>query len=87
MNTLTLTPNFKLSENKKDVLIAMISYLCLFLFMYTAYTKLADHERFYNGLSNVHLISRWAFLASLLRSVWEILVSILLIVPKRSKPG
>lgn len=76
-----------MSENKKAILITVIRYLCLFLFVYTAYAKLVDHERFYRGLTKVYMVSNQASVISYLVPSVEILISILLIVPKTFKVG
>lgn len=87
MNATTLIPNLRMSDSKKEIIITFIRYLCIFLFVYTAYAKLADHERFYKGLTNVHLISGYALVITYAVPLAEILVSILLIIPKTIKVG
>lgn len=87
MNALTLTINSRLTQSKKELIISIIKYLCLFLFIYTAYAKLADHDRFYKGLTRVHLVSGYAMVISYLVPVVEILISILLIIPNTVKIG
>ncbi|SEN08485.1 Methylamine utilisation protein MauE [Mucilaginibacter gossypiicola] len=87
MNSLTLTINSYLTSNKKELIISIVKYLCLFLFIYTAYAKLADHDRFYKGLTKVHLVSGYAMVISYLVPAIEILISILLIIPNTVKIG
>jgi Ca2+/Na+ antiporter len=76
-----------MSENKKEILITVFRYLCLFLFVYTAYAKLIDHERFFRGLTKVHMVSNHAAVISYLVPLVEIVISILLIVPNTIKIG
>jgi len=64
-----------------------IRLACMFLFLYTAYAKLIDHERFVKGLTKVRLISAFAVYISWLVPLVEILVFILLLIPKTVKPG
>lgn len=87
MNAITLTINSHLTSNKKELIISIVKYLCLFLFIYTAYAKLADHDRFYKGLTRVHLVSGYAMVISYLVPAVEILISILLIIPNTVKIG
>lgn len=87
MNALILPSSSRLSQNKRELIILIIKYLCLFLFVYTAYAKLADHARFYKGLTRVHLVSGYAMAITYLVPIVEILVSILLIIPNTLKAG
>ena len=82
---LTVTTQF--SEGTKEILFNIIRYLCLFLFAYTAYSKTIDHTRFLHGLTKVHLISSYATLISFVVPTVEVIVSILLIIPKTVKAG
>ena len=87
MNTITFNSSIKISDSKKEILITITRYLCLFLFVYTAYAKLVDHERFYKGLANVHMVRHYAAFVSYFVPLAEVLISILLIVPKTIKLG
>jgi hypothetical protein len=78
---------FRLSELVKERIIIGIRYICLFLFMYTAYAKIVDHERFYKGLTRVHVISAFAVFISYAVPVIEIIVSVLLLIPQTEKAG
>lgn len=78
---------FKFSETAKDRIKTFIRIACMFLFMYTAYAKLVDHDRFLRGLSQVHIISGFAVYVSWFVPVSEILTFILLLVPKSVKLG
>ena len=87
MNALTLTAFPFISGPAKQRIINGIRYICLFLFVYTAYAKIIDHDRFLHGLTKVHLVSRNAGLIAVLVPVIEVAVSALLIVPKTLKAG
>jgi len=87
MTTITLSPISRLSDSTKDKIVNGIRYICLFLFAYTAYAKIIDHDRFLHGLTRVHLISGFAVLISFLVPVVEVLVVILLIIPRTLKIG
>lgn len=87
MNAITLSPSSRLSQSKKELIILIIKYLCLFLFVYTAYSKLVDHDRFYKGLTRVHLVSGYAMAISYIVPIFEIVISILLIMPNTIKMG
>jgi uncharacterized membrane protein YkgB len=78
---------FRLSELAKERIIIGIRYICLFLFMYTAYAKIVDHDRFYKGLTRVYLISAFAVFISYAVPVIEIIVSIFLLIPQTAKAG
>ncbi|MCO5950695.1 MauE/DoxX family redox-associated membrane protein [Mucilaginibacter flavidus] len=78
---------FQLTNKGKDRLILAICSLCIFLFLYTACAKLMDHGRFLNGLYNVEVIGRFAFYISWLVPLAEILIAILLIIPRTLKLG
>ncbi|MET3981882.1 hypothetical protein ABIB39_004499 [Mucilaginibacter sp. UYP27] len=77
----------RLSELAKERIIIGIRFICLFLFLYTAYAKIVDHARFYKGLTRVHLISAFAGFISYAVPVIEIIVSILLLIPQTAKAG
>ena len=87
MTTITLSPISRLSDSTKDKIVNGIRYICLFLFAYTAYAKIIDHDHFLHGLTRVHLISGFAVLISFLVPVVEVLVVILLIIPRTLKIG
>lgn len=87
MTTITLSPISRLSNSTKDKIVNGIRYICLFLFAYTAYAKIIDHDRFLHSLTRVHLISGFAVLISFLVPAVEVLVVILLIIPRTLKIG
>lgn len=87
MTAITLSLISRLSKPTKDKFVNGIRYICLFLFAYTAYAKIIDHDRFLRGLTRVHLISGFAGLISFLVPAVEVLVVTLLIIPRTAKVG
>jgi hypothetical protein len=86
-NAIVMASFTQISETKKIRIVTIIKYACLFLFAYTAYSKVIDHTRFLNGLRNVHLISPISNVIAIMVPVIEIVVSILLIIPRTMKIG
>jgi len=78
---------FQLSQPAKAATAAIISWMCMALFLYTAYAKIEDHQRFLGGLQNVHLIGGMAWPISFLVPIVEILVAVLLLIPKARRAG
>lgn len=78
---------FQLSENSKEKIIDAICWLCMALFVYTAYAKLIDHPRFLKGLTRVHIISNFALVLSYSVPIMEIFIALLLLIPKTVKTG
>ena len=76
-----------MSEPAKEKIISTLCWICMALFLYTAYAKIADHHRFLEGLTRVHLISSFAELISFVVPVVEILVALLLLIPQAAKIG
>lgn len=78
---------FHLSKPAKDKIITTICWLCMALFLYTAYAKIVDHARFLAGLSRVHLINGVAKYISYAVPAAEIIVALLLLIPQSAKIG
>ena len=78
---------FQLTNKGKDRLILAICLICMFLFLYTACSKMIDHARFLRGLYHVKIISRFAFYISWLVPLAEVLAAILLVIPRTVKLG
>lgn len=78
---------FQLSNRFRDILIFLICLICLVLFLCTAYDKVIDHQRFYEGLSRVAVIGYLALYISWLVPAAEVLTAILLILPWTYKWG
>ena len=60
---------------------------CIFLFLSSAYSKVAEHEKFTHGLTKVSFIGPLATLIAVLVPLLEIAITILLIIPRTSKIG
>jgi len=78
---------FLVSEQTRERTIIVIRWVCMALFVYTAYAKIIDHDRFLKGLTRVHLISGFAVVISFLVPLTEIIIALLLLIPKTSKWG
>jgi hypothetical protein len=78
---------FHVSEQTRERTIIVIRWVCMALFVYTAYAKIIDHDRFLKGLTRVHLISGFAVVISFLVPLTEIIVALLLLIPKTAKWG
>jgi hypothetical protein len=78
---------FRLSERSRERIIICIRFTCMFLFLYTAYAKSIDHDRFLKGLSRVHIINGFALYISWFVPIAETLTFILLLIPKTAKLG
>ena len=78
---------FQSSELAKERAIIVLRWLCMGLFLYTAYAKIVDHHRFLNGLTRVHIISHFAVFISFAVPLVEILVALLLLIPQTAKTG
>lgn len=73
---------YPIQTTAKQTLITCICLACIFLFTYTAYAKIVDHERFLKGLSKVQRLENYAIYISWLAPIMELLISLLLIIPK-----
>ena len=88
MESLTVKKkSYRLSEKVKEWLIFSICLICIFLFLYAAYSKIADHQRFENGLSRVALIGSAASYLAWIVPLSEIFIAVLLIIPQTYKLG
>ena len=77
----------KKSANTRQLVVTCIGLLCIFLFIYTGYSKLTDHDRFLTGLTHVKLIGRYAVFISWLVPVAELAVAALMIMPWTFEAG
>ena len=68
-------------------LILGVSLLCVFLLMYTASSKIGEHTRFLMVLNEIPFFNRTALILSWSVPFAEILISVLLIIPKTNKLG
>ncbi len=71
----------------KEIIIDIISYLFIFLFAYTAYSKGTDYTAFAKGLERHPLIAGYAEQIAWLVPASEAFVSFLLVFPKTRKVG
>jgi hypothetical protein len=78
---------FQVSELAIERITIAICWLCMALFLYTAYAKIIDHDRFLKGLTRVHLISGFAVFLSFAVPIVEIIVAFLLLIPQTEKTG
>ncbi|MDB5010794.1 MAG: hypothetical protein JWQ06_1583 [Mucilaginibacter sp.] len=78
---------FQFNGLAKERITIALRFTCMALFLYTAYAKIVDHDRFLNGLSKVHIINGFAVYISYLVPLTEILVSLLLLIPQTAKWG
>ncbi len=78
---------FQISVTTREKIITAICWLCMALFLYTAYAKIVDHARFLAGLTRVHLISGFAVFISFAVPISEIIVALLLLILDNIKIG
>lgn len=89
MNSTDITgqqPFYK-SHQAKQLLITGITGLCIFLLIYTAQAKFAEHDRFYKGLTKVQYLKEYALTISWLVPVCELAIALLLIIPTTQRLG
>jgi len=87
MDTILRNAKFQFSTRLKDRLVFLISLVCISLFVYTAYSKIIDHHRFFKGLSKVAVIGGSALYISWLVPAAEISISVLLSIPNTYRWG
>ena len=78
---------FQISELTKEKIVIAIRWICMALFVYASYAKVVDHERFLKGLTRVHIINGYAYIISMAVPISEIIVSVLLLIPRTAKIG
>jgi hypothetical protein len=86
-NTLQKPRSIKLSSKTKEWLVFVICLLSIFLFLYTAYAKLSDHKQFAYGLKQLPIIGRIASVVSWLIPITEVIIAVLMIIPRTVKFG
>lgn len=84
---ITNDTKFQMSQTTREKIITASCWLCMALFLYTAYAKIVDHARFLAGLTRVHLISGFAVFISFAVPISEILIALLLLIPMTVKTG
>ena len=78
---------FKLTNIFKGWVTFGICMICMFLFLFSAYEKIIEHDRFLIGLKKVSLMGQFAEFVAWAVPIIEIIISALLIVPKTHKWG
>ena len=86
-SVITNNARFQISELTKERIVIAIRWVCMALFIYTAYAKITDHDRFLRGLTRVHLISGFAVFISIAVPIIEIIIALLLLIPRTAKIG
>jgi hypothetical protein len=84
---LTDSLTFNSRRQIKECLIYPICLLCVFLFVYTGYTKLTDHSRFYQGLSRVDFLTPYAAVISWTVPVSELIIAAMIGIPRYYRAG
>lgn len=84
---ITRKTRFQFSNKIRERIVFSICLICMFLFLYTACSKIRDHSRFLNGLHRVEFIGKFAGYIAWFVPVAEILVAVLLLIPKTCKWG
>ena len=79
--------SFFLTEKAKGIVTEVIISAFILLFMYTATSKIYTFKSFDKVLSEVPLFGPFHLFIAVLIPVSEIIIGILLIVPKTKKPG
>jgi len=77
----------KLSINKKEYIIFIISLLFVFIFSYTAIDKLHHLEKFSRGVSKIPYVGGMAMWIGWGVPLAELLISALLIIPRYNRLG
>lgn len=79
------------SENSSGRIYSILNFLlsaaCALLFVYTALSKIEDHQRFLKGISRIELIGPYAVLISIAVPVIEIITGLLIFIPWTNKIG
>lgn len=74
-------------DRLKNIVVAVVSYLYVLLFVYAAVSKLLDFENFQVQLGQSPLLSAFAGYVAWLVPAVEILISLLLVIPRFRKIG
>lgn len=88
MESILIKPNpLKSTNQAKELTSFIICLICMFLFLFSAYEKIAEHEIFMTGLANVQVLSKFAIPISWIVPFLEIVISIMLIIPQTQTKG
>jgi hypothetical protein len=85
--SIQLQKRIYLSGKTKEIIVDIISYLFIFLFIYTAYSKGMDQETFAKSLGRYSLMESYADQIAWLVIAAEVVVSGLLLFPKTRRLG
>ena len=72
---------------KKAIFLDIISYLFIFLFLYTGLSKILEHEVFRTALFKSPLLGNYALFLSILVPLAELLTAIALLIPRTRRLG
>lgn len=85
--TLNRTSRFHMSDKTKAIIFEVITYLFIMLFVYTAYNKFITFDLFKGVLGRSVLIGQYSFILAWLIPSLEVILSVLLIIPKSKRIG
>lgn len=85
--TLKHSTKIKLSEKTKNTITEIIINFFILLFVYTAISKIFTHNNFQDVLSKSALIGTYSEIVAWAIPIVELIISILLIIPKTKKWG
>lgn len=78
---------FHSSQETKEWAVFVIRIICMMLFLFSGYEKLASHEQFLKGLEKVAIVGSYAWLVSWSVPLMEIGIGILLAINRTAKLG
>jgi uncharacterized membrane protein YphA (DoxX/SURF4 family) len=88
MKTLNIKDNpIKLEPKTKHLFQFLLNIVLASLFVYTAYEKIMDHDRFMNGIARVEIIGPFAFFISWCVPAVEFLTAVLILIPETARIG
>jgi uncharacterized membrane protein YphA (DoxX/SURF4 family) len=85
--SMTTKRPFLKRDQFKQFLITGITGLCIFLLVYTAQAKIAEHGQFYKGLLYTTYLKDYALTISWLVPFTELAIALLLIIPRTQRQG
>lgn len=79
--------SFQIHSNLKSSLVEIISALLIFLFVYTAISKLANHNQFVYTFGVIPFIEKYKNFFAWLIPISELIVSFFLLIPNTKRVG
>lgn len=79
--------DFSLSQAAKSRILFAIQLACMFLFIYTAYSKITGHDRFERALDRVDIVGDYSPFVSWLIPLSELAVAAMLMIPNTARIG